>query len=160
MHARARRSAWHGRSSDPPDSSYRHCDDVRQVVRSLAIERACVGGQSFGGSVALDLAFAFPELVSGLIMAPTAPLMGRRWTQGSPVGPALKLARIDGGEAAKAAFLELPLFAASMENETAAATLRRLLGDYSGWHLRHRDPAEFAAAAAADRRAEIDVRPW
>ena len=144
-----------GRSSDPTDTAYRHCDDLRRLLEQLEIESACIGGQSFGGTVALDFAFAHPEMVRGLVLAPALPLLGWEWVEGFPVAPAIEAGLSGGMEAFRSAFLELPLTAGSMAVDDAAASLRRMLGDYSGWHLRNRDPVEFEAPDAADRLREV-----
>ena len=146
-----------GRSSQPPDVAYRHCDDLRLLLDGLGIEGACVGGQSLGGTVALDFAFAHPTMVSGIVLAPALPVLGWQWIEGFPVAPALKLGRADGVEAFRTAFLELPLTSRTMASPEAAAALRRMVADYTGWHLRHRDPAEFTAPDAIERLQEIQA---
>lgn len=147
----------HGRSSDPPDTPYRHCDDVRLLLDGLEIERACIGGQSFGGTVALDTAFAHPDRVSSLVLAPALPVPGWQWVEGFPVAPALKAGQSGDVQAFKAAFLDLPLTARTMSHPASALALRQMVENYSGWHLRRRDRAEFAAADAIIRLDEIDV---
>ncbi len=146
-----------GRSSDPPDGAYRHCDDLSLLLEGLGIEQACIGGQSFGGTVALDFAFAHPDKVRGLVLAPALPVSGWRWVEGFPVSAALKSGRTDGVEAFRAAFLSLPLTARTMSTPASATALRQMIEDYSGWHLRHRDRAEFAAPDAIDRLHEVDA---
>lgn len=144
----------YGRSS-VPTGPYRHCDDVRVLLDRLGIERAWIGGQSLGAGLAIDFALAFPESVAGLIMAPALPVIGWRWVEGFPPEPALKLVRTEGVDAAKAAFLELPLNASAMEHPAVAAALGRMVVDYSGWHLRHPDPGTFEAPDAVSRLGEI-----
>ncbi len=145
----------YGRSTLPSSTEYRHCDDVRTLLEHLGIDEACVGGQSLGGTVALDVALAHPELVRGLVLAPALPVLGWRWVEGFPVAPALQLARTDGVDAAKAAFLDLPLNATAMSLPGVAASLRAMVADYSGWHLTHRDPGVFEAPDAIDRLGEV-----
>ena len=67
-----------GRSS-PPLGSFSHARDVLAVLDAAATQRALVVGASFGGLVALDLAAAHPERVSGLVLA-DPPLPGTDWS--------------------------------------------------------------------------------
>jgi 3-oxoadipate enol-lactonase len=48
-----------------------YADDVIELMDSLKIERAVIGGISLGGYVALSLALRFPERTSGLVLANT-----------------------------------------------------------------------------------------
>lgn len=77
----------YGQSSVPGTRQYRHCDDARSVLRALGIERACIVGQSFGATVAIDGALADPDLVDGLVLAPALPVMGWRWVEGFGLKP-------------------------------------------------------------------------
>jgi pimeloyl-ACP methyl ester carboxylesterase len=147
----------YGRSSQPSEAPYRHCDDLRVLLDGLGIDRACIGGQSLGGTVTLDFALAYPDVVAGLILAPALPLLGWDWVEGFPVKPALDVGLREGVDAFKAAFLELPLNATAMAHPAAAPLLRQMIGDYSGWQLGHRDPGRFEAAHAIDRLDEVDA---
>jgi pimeloyl-ACP methyl ester carboxylesterase len=146
-----------GRSSEPGNAAYRHCDDLRHLLEALGIDRAVNGGQSLGGTVALDFAFAYPDLVRGLVLAPALPVLGWDWVEGFPVAPALKLGRSEGVDAFRAAFLELPLTASTMAIPEVAESLRQMVTDYSGWHLRHQDAAGFEAPDAVRRLHEVDA---
>lgn len=58
----------HGRS-DKPDAGYDVGDvasDVRTLIDGLGLGRPWVAGQSWGGNVALELAWAHPEAVAGI----------------------------------------------------------------------------------------------
>ena len=58
----------HGRS-DKPDGGYdvaREAGDLRALVADLGLERPWVAGQSWGGNVVLELAWAHPEVVAGV----------------------------------------------------------------------------------------------
>ncbi len=147
----------YGRSSEPTDAPYRHCDDLHALLTELGIDRACIGGQSLGATIAIDFTFAHPEVVRGLVLAPALPVLGWEWVEGFPPAPALRLARSEGVDAVKAAFLELPLNASAMRMPAAGATLRQMITDYSGWHLTHSDPGSFEAPDAIERLGEITV---
>ena len=145
----------YGRSSPPGDCPYRHCDDVRSVLEHLDLDDAVIVGNSFGSTVALDVAFEYPELVRGLVLAPLAPLLGWKWAEGHPVGPVLEAARTLGPDAALAAIRELPMFERAVEKPATAARVERMYADHSGWHFRHRDPATFAVPNARDEIGRI-----
>jgi len=60
----------HG-ASDKPEGDYslgNHASAMRDLLHLLGIERATVVGQSFGGGVALQLAYQFPELCERLVL--------------------------------------------------------------------------------------------
>jgi pimeloyl-ACP methyl ester carboxylesterase len=60
--------------------SFSHACDVLDVLDALGIDCALLVAASFGGLVALDLAVARPERVSGLVLA-DPPLPGRTWSE-------------------------------------------------------------------------------
>jgi len=65
--------------SGRPTGSFSHAGDVVAVLEEAGIDRAHVVGASFGGLVALDLAAAHPERVTGLVLA-DPPLPGTPWS--------------------------------------------------------------------------------
>jgi pimeloyl-ACP methyl ester carboxylesterase len=125
------------------------------LLDALDFDRAWVGGQSMGATVAIDFALAHPDRAAGLVLAPPLPVLGWEWVEGFPVKPALELIATEGPDAAKAAFLDLPLHASAMEIPEIAALMRRMYADYSGWHYRHSDPGRFEAADQVSRLSEI-----
>lgn len=147
----------YGRSSMPSGAPYRHCHDLAALLGELGIDTVCIGGQSMGGTVALDFALAYPQMVHALILAPVLPLLGWEWVEGLPVKPAIDVGISEGPDAFRNAFLELPLNATAMAEPGVAQLLREMLDDYSGWHLQHRDPGGFAEPNAIDRLDEIDA---
>ena len=63
---------------------------ARHVVRlldALEIDRAVVGGNSLGGHVALEIALAYPERVTGLILTGSSGLLERGFTRRVPHAP-------------------------------------------------------------------------
>jgi len=73
---------------DLPESSIEEIG--RHVVRFLDavdIPRAVIGGNSLGGHVALDMALAHPERVSGLVLTGSSGLFERGFTRGVPHRP-------------------------------------------------------------------------
>lgn len=146
----------YGRSSSP-EGPYRHCDDLAALISTLGLNSPVLCGMSFGATVALDTAFAHPDVVSGLILAPLAPLPGWTWLEGFPLAPALELAGSEPTEAVVEAILALPMNEPVRRRPDAMAALRQMGASYSGWHLSHRDPGEWAVADAADRLGDVSV---
>jgi pimeloyl-ACP methyl ester carboxylesterase len=64
-----------GRSEVPEEpaafSQPRMVEDLRQLLHYLGVPRACVGGLSMGGNVALNFALEHPEMVDGLLVCDT-----------------------------------------------------------------------------------------
>lgn len=57
-----------GFGETPVDAAHTHCEDVRDLLDTLGIDRAAVVGSSFGGSVALQFAVRHPERVTALAL--------------------------------------------------------------------------------------------
>lgn len=60
----------HG-ASDKPDGDYslgNHASAMRDLLKVLDVDRVTVVGQSFGGGVALQLSYQFPELCERLVL--------------------------------------------------------------------------------------------
>jgi len=55
--------------SGRPEGSFSHAADVLAVLDALELERPVLLGASFGAGIALDLAAAHPDRVSGLVLA-------------------------------------------------------------------------------------------
>ena len=60
----------HGRSAKPAGdySLGNHASGLRDFLNLLGVERATVVGQSFGGGVAMQFAYQFPELCERLVL--------------------------------------------------------------------------------------------
>ncbi|GFP76337.1 alpha/beta fold hydrolase [Clostridium fungisolvens] len=58
--------------SDTPISSFSHCEDLKELFDFLKIKDVTVIGSSSGGSVAVDFALQYPELVKALILVAPA----------------------------------------------------------------------------------------
>jgi pimeloyl-ACP methyl ester carboxylesterase len=83
----------HG-NSDKPMGDYslgNHANGLRDLVRLLEIDRATVVGQSFGGGVAIQFAYQFPELCERLVLVDAGGL-------GRDVSWILRLASLPGAE--------------------------------------------------------------
>ena len=60
----------HGKSAKPPGdySLGNHASGMRDFLHLLGVERVTVAGQSFGGGVAMQFAYQFPELCERLVL--------------------------------------------------------------------------------------------
>ncbi|HEU4421657.1 MAG TPA: alpha/beta hydrolase [Pilimelia sp.] len=66
-------------SSSPPTAGFRHTDDLVDLLTHLGISEAALVGNSLGGRVALDLAWAMPATVTRLVLL-APPLGGWKWS--------------------------------------------------------------------------------
>jgi pimeloyl-ACP methyl ester carboxylesterase len=133
-------------ATPPPDGPYAHAEDLRALLGELGLGPVTVVGLSLGATVALDLAVTHPQLVAALVLAGAMPAGG---LEGELLDGARRVSRLarDGDlDAARAAWLEGPLLA------PADGPTRAMVGDYSGWHWAHRDPAAPLAERPADVR--------
>lgn len=80
-----------GRSTMPAEP-FSHHNDLKELLLALNIERAHVVGLSMGGSVAIDFALTYPEMVDRLVLAA---VLGQ---------PPFSQGLLDGWTAAEAAF--------------------------------------------------------
>jgi pimeloyl-ACP methyl ester carboxylesterase len=63
------------------------CEWVRGFMEAQTMPEAVVGGNSLGGHVALELALAHPDRVSGLVLTGSSGLFERSFTRGVPHRP-------------------------------------------------------------------------
>lgn len=92
--------------------------DVRGLCDALGVDRPVVLGLSFGGFVAQQYAFSYPEAIAGLILASTAP----RYP--APEEVIARVHEVAGDEAAEAMRRDIE----SPTDETAAEVRRALYG--------------------------------
>jgi 2-hydroxy-6-oxonona-2,4-dienedioate hydrolase len=71
----------------PEVSPVELCGWVRAFLDAQGIDRAVIGGNSLGGHVALELALAHPDRVSGLLLTGSSGLFERSFTRGVPHRP-------------------------------------------------------------------------
>src|SRR5262245_35658550 len=108
----------HGRSAEPPGdySLGAHACVLRDLLVALGHDRAAVVGHSFGGGVAMQFAYQFPERCERLALVASGGL-------GREVHAVLRMVALPGAE------LLLPLVAAAGVRSTVsrvATALRRL----------------------------------
>ena len=144
-------------ASAPPDGPYSHAEDLRALLGELGIERAAVVGLSLGGGIALELALAHPQAVAALVLVdtdlPGVPMRDTALLEA--IGAVRALARAGELDAARAAWLALPMFAHSAPD--VVATLAAIVGDYSLWHWLNPNPHVALDPPAGARGGEISA---
>lgn len=146
-----------GRSALPGPEPYAHTADLRALLDHFAFERVAVVGLSRGGRWALQFALDFPARVAALVVADAVPDGYRSEAAGPARSPAVVRATGQGVAAARAAWLEHPLFETARRRPEVRARLAEMIGAYSGWHWYHPDLAVSSQPPAAERLAQIQA---
>lgn len=142
-----------------PGVLYSHADDLAALVARVGASRPHLVGFGLGGRVALDFALAYPGRAQSIVLVEGV-VGGWTWSPAfqNAYRPVLEAGRRGDVAAAKAAWLQQPLFAAARETPDVMARVRRMVDDYSGWHFTHVDP-ERPLTPPAVRRLEEIVAP-
>jgi 3-oxoadipate enol-lactonase len=125
-----------GRSSKA-SPGYSHVEDLRELLKSLDIERAHLVGASRGGRVSINYCLTHPATVSSLVLS------GANIT-GLPLSPDYAHVRMSvarayasgGVNAARSAWIGSDLFTSARDSEPVGTILRKMVADYDGWHWR------------------------
>lgn len=144
----------YGRSAPPNDRPFSSSHDLKALLEYLSLDSATLLGLSMGGGVAVDFVLEFPAMVDALVVADGA-ISGFDWSQGRPSSWHSEIARRDGVDAAKNAWLNCDLFAPARRRSSVDTRLRRYVADYSGWHWLNDGPIVAASQAALERLGEI-----
>lgn len=141
-----------GKSSLPEGTDYQHSDDLAALLTVLGISQAHLVGLSVGGAVVLNAALAHRELAKSLVLV-DAVLPGFNWSaaQSAMDGAVWETGGRSGAEAAKALWLDHPLFAPAQRNPQASAALKEIIAGYSGWHFVNHDPQHYPDPPAIQR---------
>jgi 3-oxoadipate enol-lactonase len=120
-------------NSSPPNHPFSFADDVHILLEEH--QKVHLVGLSLGGNIALEIAIRYPNNISTLTLLDSS-LKGFAPDQAQiEAGKTVQTAFEQHGlEAARQAWLGLPLFAAARENPVLAAQLRAWVANYSGWH--------------------------
>lgn len=87
------RTLGHGQSAKPASGDYSlgaYAAEVRDLLLVLGLDRATAVGHSFGGGVAMQYAYQFPELVERVVLVSSGGLgsdIGRDRSAGLPASP-------------------------------------------------------------------------
>lgn len=147
-----------GKSALPTGEPYSHVDDLKALLDHEGVEQAYLAGLSKGGAIALDFCLTYPQAVLGLVLIDTV-LGGFAWSEEGSArnGLVWQRAREAGIDAAKKSWFTHPLFAPARRRPEVAASLARIIGDYSGWHFVNHNPERSLEPPAAQRLHEIQV---
>jgi 3-oxoadipate enol-lactonase len=141
-----------------PAAPFAHHADLHAVLAALGIARAHVVGLSMGGGVALDFALVHPELVRSLVLVDTI-VGGFKFSENAPqMGAAWAAAKTGGVPAARAAWLDNPLFAPARRSPAVAGRLRTMVDEYSGWHFVNDSPEVKLQPPAWERLGDVAAR--
>lgn len=146
-----------GGSALPGPTAYDHADDLCALLDHLGMATAVIVGLSMGGEVALEFALAHPARVRALVLA-DAMIGGYRWSAAwqAATAPIWRVAREDGVAPARVLWLaHRGLFGAAREQQSVAAALAAMVGEYSGWHWCNHDPRKKPPRPAIERLAQI-----
>ncbi len=145
----------HGKSDRPANFSEitleRLSSDCDALATALGFDRFVLVGHSYGGFIAFDFAFRFPNRLAGLVFTCTAPDLtsGQRKPLGGTQAQADALARIFEGQAANATDREF------RANWTAVAPLYYNNASPPAGVLEDVDRRTIYSAAGANRGLEI-----
>ncbi len=146
-----------GRSSMPTETAYSPAEDLKALLDQLNVGRIHVLGLSRGGAVALDYALMYPEETLSLIFA-DAGLWDFPWTHyATSVKAVRETCRTSGIEAARALWLDHPLFAPALEKPSVAERLRAMVTDYSGWHWQHDESLQLLDPPPIERLTALNI---
>ena len=147
-----------GRSAIPAGERYVHADDLKALLDALAIPRATVVGLSLGGGVAVDFALSYPATTHALVLVDAVlPGFGLSDETGASLAHIWSTGRRQGSAAARAAWLEQPLFAAARAHPTVWPRVVAMAQDYSGWALERDDPGRWVEPPAASRLEQVQA---
>jgi len=134
-----------GRSDLPAEEPFTAVDDLRALLDTLGVSRACVLGLSLGGSVAIDFALAYPDRTSALVLVDPA-LRGWPWSKAfSKSMRELEItAQTQGVDAARQRWLAHPFFLPARERPEVAERLAQIVASYSGWSWLHQSSEQDA----------------
>jgi pimeloyl-ACP methyl ester carboxylesterase len=149
----------YGLSSLPqPGVVYSHADDLAALAARVGASRPHLVGFGLGGRVALDYALAYPGRVQSVVLVEGV-VGGWTWSPAfqNAYRPVLEAGRRGDIAAAKAAWLQQPMFGAARERQDVMARVQRMVDDYSGWHFTHVDPERPLTPPAVRRMSELAV---
>jgi 3-oxoadipate enol-lactonase len=139
-----------------PTTEFSFCADL---AASPLPARFHLVGLSLGGNIALEFALKHPERVASLALLDSSLKGFTADAAQLEVGARVAAAYQRGGlEAARAAWLAAPLFAAARENPLLNAQLEAWVQDYSGWHWAQGISPSAAIADVSSRLGELRTK--
>jgi pimeloyl-ACP methyl ester carboxylesterase len=151
-----------GKSALPEfNKAYSHTDDLKALLDYLKIEKVILVGHSFGGRVATDFIFQYPERVIALVLPEGAMDLNdvkppdkeliewivSTWTAGSK----------EGIEKAKEIWMNGSPLTEALINPKSSGIVKTMINDYSGWHWKNSDPLTNSPAFSIKKLNTIKV---
>jgi len=150
-----------GRSALPDTGkSYSHTEDLISLLDYLNIKEAHILGHSFGGKIAFDFIFNYPERTISLILPDAAmDVPGLKLPEDvfAWIRDTWKTGREKSIKEAKKIWINGPPFKPAMNNPLSALLVKQMIEDYSGWHWANNDPCNYPALFSPERLKEIKV---
>ena len=146
-----------GKSAPPkPGEPYSNADDLAALLGHLDARKAHVVGLSMGGRFALDYAVTYPDGLRSLVVI-NGVIGGWQWSREwlSAYAPIVDAGRKRDVTQAKSLWLGLSLFAPARAKPEVDARLKRMVGDYSGWHFVNQNPERAVSPPALGRLGAI-----
>jgi len=130
----------YGKSSKYKHENYSSSRDLKQIFAHLGIKKAHLVGLSKGGGIGLNFAVRFPNYVKSLTLADSI-LGGFAWSReySDLQNSVRSAAKIGGIEAARRAWMDLPLFQHARKVPGLDDRIRAMVSLYDGWHWRGLD---------------------
>ena len=146
----------HGKTTAPITVPFAAHDDLRDLLDDLGVQRATLVGLSMGARVAVDFALAYPERVSGLVLA--GPGLSGYVLKERPAGMDSVIVAIRAGDTRRAAehFAETPLMAIPWRPDAHAEMKVIVVGNAHLWGLAG-SPERALDPPAIGRLSEIRV---
>lgn len=137
--------------SSVPVNAYTHHEDLAALLDELKAGAAHIVGHSMGGRIAANFTLDYPAKVLTLTLLDSA-LDGYE----SEVNWTVRSGR-DGVSKAKENWLNHEVFEFTKRDKKTTDSLKKIVGDYSGWHWFNGDPQRPSEPPAIDRLSEISV---
>ena len=143
--------------SPPPTGPYAQYEDLAALLDHLGVAKAHIVGLSLGGAIAIDFTLASPGSALSLVPVDASSVGGYPWPAELSAWFADITAAAERGDlaAAKEMWLSTGWFAHARLMPEAAAKLREIAADYSGWHLQNKNPVQRLTPPAMDRLEAI-----
>lgn len=151
----------YGESDLPTEgNTYRHEDDLRDLLLALGVSKADVAGYSLGCQIVVDAYTLYPELFRSIVAV--GPYISG---YSSPASDALfggyancaEAFRDAGALAAAESFVSIPAFNPAHIHPQARAKVQGICEDYRWWWANHDDPMENVSPLALEALADINV---
>lgn len=139
-----------------PDGPFVYAADMAELLRGLDAPRAHVIGVSMGGSVAMDLALAHPELVDRLVLVAPG-LSGWEWGEEAQAGFAAEEAAVKAGDLDEASWVAVRMWLDGLSRtpDEVDPELRRRVFEMQRHALEYDNDKAEGGWLVADRRGRM-----